>query len=469
MMKKRNIKLPIQASKLSIKARLTLWFTLALAVLAILVQVFILLATGNSVVSDAGSVLVGAVEKNADIIADSGGTFSLDQLHSTTNGVYLSLYSIDGAFLDGAYPFECEEPFSQGLVKEVSQEDHIYYVYDMQADSGTQSYWVRGIATKDAANTLLDGYLSYSGFLLSLIVVIGALGGYLLSSRLLKPIRQIREAADTISDANDLRLRIGLGKPGSHDELCRLSDSFDNMFARLEKSFNDQQQFTSDASHELRTPTTVILAECDYTRKYAQNLEDYQSAIDVISRQAKKMSRLVENLLSMTRLDLGMAKANFEVSDLSEMLEVICSESKIIGTNGIALTCSIEPGLMVNMDVSLFSRLVQNLIDNAYKYGRENGYIRVSLKKDGDCAVLAVEDNGIGIAPEHLDSIWDRFYQEDRSRANGEGLGMGLSMVKNIARLHQATVEVSSTQGEGSCFTVRIPLYREPTEAIDGD
>jgi signal transduction histidine kinase len=463
-MKQPNLKIPIRASKLSIKVRLTLWFTLALAVLAILVQVFILLATGKSVVSDAGSVLVGAVEKNVDIINDSNGEFTFDQLHSTTNGVYLSLYSLDGEFLDGAYPFECKEPFSLGLVKEISQEDSVYYVYDMQAGSGTQVYWVRGIATKDAANTILDGYLSYSGFVLSLIVVIGSLGGYLLSSRLLKPIRQIREAADAISDGNDLSLRIGLGKPGSHDELCRLSDSFDNMFARLEKSFNDQQQFTSDASHELRTPTTVILAECDYTRKYAENLEDYQSAIDVISRQAKKMSRLVENLLSMTRLDLGVAKANFEVSDFSEMLEVICSESKIIGTNGISLTYSIEPGLMVNMDVSLLSRLVQNLIDNAYKYGKKNGYIHVSLKKDGDFAVLAVEDNGIGIAPENLDRIWDRFYQEDRSRSNGEGLGMGLSMVKNIARLHKATVDVSSTLGEGSCFTVRIPLFKETDE-----
>lgn len=463
-MKQPNLKIPIRASKLSIKVRLTLWFTLALAVLAILVQVFILLATGKSVVSDAGSVLVGAVEKNVDIINDSNGEFTFDQLHSTTNGVYLSLYSLDGEFLDGAYPFECKEPFSPGLVKEISQEDSVYYVYDMQAGSGTQVYWVRGIATKDAANTILDGYLSYSGFVLSLIVVIGSLGGYLLSSRLLKPIRQIREAADAISDGNDLSLRIGLGKPGSHDELCRLSDSFDNMFARLEKSFNDQQQFTSDASHELRTPTTVILAECDYTRKYAENLEDYQSAIDVISRQAKKMSRLVENLLSMTRLDLGVAKANFEVSDFSEMLEVICSESKIIGTNGISLTYSIEPGLMVNMDVSLLSRLVQNLIDNAYKYGKKNGYIHVSLKKDGDFAVLAVEDNGIGIAPENLDRIWDRFYQEDRSRSNGEGLGMGLSMVKNIARLHKATVDVSSTLGEGSCFTVRIPLFKETDE-----
>jgi signal transduction histidine kinase len=210
-------------------------------------------------------------------------------------------------------------------------------------------------------------------------------------------------------------------------------------------------------SHELRTPTTVILAECDYTRKHAQSPEDYKMALEVISRQAKKMSRLVESLLSLSRLDLGTVKANFEVGDLSEMLTVICSEMSLAGSRGITMCTDIEPGISANMDVTLMSRLIQNLIDNAYKYGRDNGSVEVALRSEGRFAVLTVADNGVGISKENLDKIWQRFYQEDSSRSGGEGLGLGLSMVKQIAQLHGGSVSAESAPGQGSTFTVKIP------------
>ena len=229
------------------------------------------------------------------------------------------------------------------------------------------------------------------------------------------------------------------------------------MFERLETSFNAQQQFTSDASHELRTPTTVILAECDYTRKHAKTVEDYSQALDVVSRQAKKMSRLVESLLSLTRMDLGSVKTNFEVEDLSEMMDVICEETRMVASRGITMCTDIQEGVFANIDVTLMSRLVQNLIDNAYKYGREGGMAEVSLRARDGWAVISVKDNGVGIARENLEKIWQRFYQEDSSRSGGEGLGLGLSMVKQIAKLHGGTVEVESELGAGSTFTVKIP------------
>ena len=169
------------------------------------------------------------------------------------------------------------------------------------------------------------------------------------------------------------------------------------------------------------------------------------------------MSRLVESLLSLTRLDLGTAKTNFEVVDISEMLSVICSETQMASSRGITMFTDIEEGITADVDVTLMSRLLQNLIDNAYKYGREGGTVEVSLKTAGADALITVADNGVGIAKEHLDQIWQRFYQEDSSRSGGEGLGLGLSMVKQIAQLHGGAVSVESEAGHGSTFTVTIP------------
>lgn len=321
--------------------------------------------------------------------------------------------------------------------------------------------WVRGITGADTADTLLQTVKNLAAFTVPMVLILAAAGGYLVAGRALKPIRQITEAANTINDGNDLSRRIGLGKPGSHDELQKLSDTFDSMFERLENSFNSQQQFTSDASHELRTPTTVILAECDYAFKHARTAEDYSTALEVISRQAKKMSRLVESLLSLTRMDLGTAKTNFEVEDLSEMLNVICQETQLVGSRGITMLTDIQEGVYADIDVTLMSRLVQNLIDNAYKYGRDGGSVEVSLKARGGTAAISVKDDGVGIEKEHLDKIWQRFYQEDSSRSGGEGLGLGLSMVKQIARVHGGTVSVESVPGEGSTFTVTIPCQED--------
>ena len=230
-------------------------------------------------------------------------------------------------------------------------------------------------------------------------------------------------------------------------------------------SFEAEQRFTSDASHELRTPTTVILAACEDARKNAQTPADYQAALDVIDRQAHKMSALIRSMLEITRLDQGTQKVNWEYADLSDLVTVICDEQAMVARRGIRISCAAEPGIFIDMDVFLISRVVQNLLDNAFKFGVDGGWIHVALRRTAAGAELTVQDNGIGISQENLDKIWQRFYQADPSRQENAGLGLGLSMVQQIVTLHGGTVAVTSAPGHGTTFTVTLPEHHGKEES----
>ena len=226
--------LPLRTSKMSIKARLTLWFTLVAFLLVLIVQGFMLIVNGNAVVDDADALLVSEVQANMKKVDERGGRIDVNDVDAFKNGVYTSVYSAAGKFLSGAVPFETDEPFRAGVTRPVTVSGREYILYDMFVPLDTGGVWVRGITGAETAETLLQTVLDLSMFTLPLVLVLAAVGGYLTARGALKPIRQITEAANAINDGNDLSRRIGLGKPGSHDELQKLSDTFDNMFARLE-------------------------------------------------------------------------------------------------------------------------------------------------------------------------------------------------------------------------------------------
>ena len=184
-----------------------------------------------------------------------------------------------------------------------------------------------------------------------------------------------------------------------HDEVERLSRAFNELAARLESSEARRRQFVSDASHELRTPVAVILAECDSLDHGQPTEEDYRQSVDVIRRQGQQMSRLIGQLLHITRLEQGTQKLQLETADLSQLVEVLCEEQAHLAPEGTTLAVHTQPDLLVNGDVTLLSRLLTNLISNAYRYGKPNGHVWVDLRREGQWAVLSVRDDGSGIAP----------------------------------------------------------------------
>ena len=247
---------------------------------------------------------------------------------------------------------------------------------------------------------------------------------------------------------------------GPDDELHRLADTFDEMMERLENTFEAERRFTADASHELRTPMSVILAQCEYTlSKDDRSPAEYTDALRTIRRQGARMNGLINDMLDYTRMEQKAERYPLTPTDLSVLTREICADMAMLHTNDITLYARVPDGITVNGSRILLTRLLQNLISNAYRYGKEGGSTEVRLSRSPEGrAVLEVEDNGIGIAEEHLPKLFDRFYRADSSRTR-KGTGLGLSMVKRITELHGAEIIVKSTINEGTVFTVTFPIF----------
>ena len=322
--------------------------------------------------------------------------------------------------------------------------------------AGTDDIWIVGLLPEDSMANVTTSVVRLTCAGLAVIVFLAALGSCVIIGRSLRPLRRITESAREITDGSDLSRRIQLS-PG-RDEVHELADTFNDMMGRLERSFDAERQFTSDASHELRTPVTVILAECEMAEKMPEDTEAVQESVTEIHKQARKMSELIGKLLAYTRLEQGTRRIDREELDLSGLVEDVCEEQRTVAARNIKIECEASPDVLVNGDVALLISLVQNLVTNAVKYGKDGGHVWVKVYSEGSKACVSVRDDGIGIGEEDLACIWNRFYQADRSRSDeSRGIGLGLSLAQQIARLHGGRITASSRPGEGSEFIFSMP------------
>ena len=425
---------------------------------SVMVLVFVLVINRHSLPEDPASYLVDVVIDNANDVEFDRGTFEWDDLSVYKRGVYCSFYNTNGDLLLSADKEDMDfsgVPFMANKIRTVRSGDKEYYLYDHYVDMEVSGLWIRGVVRTDSRQGITDIILRLTVIILPLILIVTFLGALWISTRTFKPIEKIVAAANSINDADDLTDRIGLKR--GPKEMKQLAGAFDRMFERLEKVFDAERQFTSDASHELRTPTAIILAECDRAKRKAKTPEDYRESIDNISEQGQRMTTLIDELLGITRLQQGTERYPLSKGDLSEFVTLSCEEFVPADDRGIRMETEIEPGIECSFNASLMSRVIYNLLQNAYKYGRDNGYVRLSLGRENNDAVIRVKDNGIGIKKEDLDKIWQRFWQADSSRGSEGGNGLGLAMVKEIAELHGGSVTAESTEGRGSEFIFRLP------------
>lgn len=442
---------------MSVKVKLTAWITALLLVLVAASLLFLMAVTSTVVQDNAANQLETTVRSNlTEITRAEDGTLAMDEGFAfVRSGVYTLLYNENGALLAGQPPLGSPDgvSFENGTLREADG----YYLLDFWLPFGwDDGLWVRGVMQIPESTGVTEDLLEISLVLLLLMVAVGAVGAYLVVRSAFRPLDKIISAAESIGEGRDLSRRIGL-KPGPN-EMSRLSTAFDSMFERLERSFEAEKQFTSDASHELRTPIAVILAQCAESRHHHTEAE-YTQDMAVIDRQARKMQTLVQQLLQMTRLEQGTQRASFEEADLSELVTILCEEQPDLPET-MTLHTDVQPDVTAVFDVTLVSRLLQNLLSNAMRYGRKNGNIWVTLRSLNGEVLLSVRDDGPGMAPDQLDKIFTRFYQVDPSRSGSGGTGLGLTMVRQIARLHGGDVTVESTQGLGSCFTFRFPAKK---------
>ncbi|QEH34462.1 Sensor kinase CusS [Aquisphaera giovannonii] len=289
------------------------------------------------------------------------------------------------------------------------------------------------------------------------LAVGSALGcGYLLARQALAPVDRMVATADEIT-ATRLDRRIEVANPD--DELGRLARTLNGMIGRLERSFEEVRRFTADAAHELRTPLAILRNEAEVALRVPRDSEQYRDCLENMLEEIDHLARLSEALLLLFRGDAGLGANRREPLEIHSVVEEIAEHIRVVATDhqqDLAVeACS---PCRVTGNPEQLRRLVFNLLDNAVKFTPAGGRIEVRVGGAGGRVQIVVSDTGIGIAPEHLPRVFDRFYRVDsaRSRRTG-GNGLGLSICRSIVEAHQGTIELASEPGRGTVVTVNLP------------
>ena len=314
----------------------------------------------------------------------------------------------------------------------------------------------------------LDAFRAYLLWFAPLLLLAASAGGYWLSRRALAPVDALARTARTISGHN---LSSRLEPLHTGDELQRLSDTLNEMLARIESAFRRITEFTADASHELRTPIALIHTEAELALRRSRDESEYREALRQILLQADRTAKLVEELLALARADSGAEAFQMKPIDLLTTLQESASKwQQVASLRNLQFEQHLDvQRLPVMGDENALRRVIDILLDNAFKYTPSPGKVTLSAKqqdndntnnKDGR-VVLTVEDSGIGIALEDQARIFERFYRVDKARSRElGGAGLGLAIAQWIVHLHHGSITVKSELGKGSVFQVELPTTR---------
>jgi heavy metal sensor kinase len=313
------------------------------------------------------------------------------------------------------------------------------------------------------SNTL-DQLRDFSFIALGVLFVASLGVGWMISGQVLAPIARITDVARDIQ-ATDLGRRIRL--QGPDDELKQLADTFDAMLYRLDAAFRAQERFVADASHELRNPLAVIRTNIDVALADDRaTVDDLRQTVGVVRRASDRMAGIVDDLLLMARRQAPLTQR-----DPVDLAAVLAEEADEFAApakkRGVVLERLTPPGVVVTGDRDALKRAVANLLENAIRYTPAKGKVRMACGRERTWAWIAVIDNGPGIAPEHQERVFDRFWRVDKARSRAEGgTGLGLAIVRQIARTHGGEVQLRSTPGEGATFVIWLPL--SPAREAEG-
>jgi heavy metal sensor kinase len=313
----------------------------------------------------------------------------------------------------------------------------------------------------DSIENVLRGLLLTLAIALPVVIAVAVGGGYLIMRRALRPLDEIASGAERITSRN-LNERLPISH--SDDEIERLSLALNRMIARLDESFQYIRRFTADASHELRTPLTVLRGELEAMAQRLRLDEEAHDTVGSSLEETERLSKIVESLLTISRLDAGEAQMERARFDLAELTITTVDQMRLLAVDrGISLGCESNgdvPGAVTIWgDRARIKQVIVNLVDNAIKYTPEGGAVKVNVGAQNNLAVMRVEDNGVGIPAEALPHLFERFYRVDKARSRQMGgVGLGLAIVKSIVTAHGGGVTVESAEGSGSSFRVELPM-----------
>jgi heavy metal sensor kinase len=322
------------------------------------------------------------------------------------------------------------------------------------------SYLVEVGASAQPIETMLNHLRLLLGIGLPLVVLVAAAGGSMLVKRALTPVEKIAGKAELISQHN-LSERLPVARTG--DELERLSISLNHMITRLDDAFQNSKRFVADASHELRTPLTVLCGELEDLAQDMHLARAHRERLGSLLEEVERLSKIVQRLLTLSRLDAGEAQSECVPFDLGQLAVTTADQMALLAEDKhISIQRESTPRVPVQGDRARLKEVVVNLLDNAIKYTSEGGAIHLKVGTSNGHAVLEVSDTGIGIPAEAVPHVFERFYRVDQARSREpDGAGLGLAIVKSICSAHGGTVDLQSVVGSGSRFRVTLPLATE--------
>jgi two-component system OmpR family sensor kinase len=299
--------------------------------------------------------------------------------------------------------------------------------------------------------------------LMPVVIALSMGAAYWIASRAVRPVDVIINEVEAITDGRSLHRRLAVGESG--DEMDRLSATLNAMIGRLETSFGALRRFTADASHELKTPLTVLRADVERAMGDRTPSTERSVALEEALQEVARMADLVDSLLTLARADEGRFELHREPVSLSALATDVLETAAILGESaGIDVAMPINEGGTVLGDLTRLRQLLLNLVTNAIKYTPRGGRVELSLTREHDTAYFSVRDTGIGIAAADLPHIFERFWRADRARSRASergGFGLGLAISQYIAQAHGGSLSVQSRLGRGSTFTVILPIVPE--------
>ena len=443
--------------KMAIKTKIMIWYTALLALLLSIVIPLIYFTMKSTMYDNAESMLrihTSEALENFEYEHDKMELYGFKNISGTSFILFDAENNVieNTGTNDGLYTAEPD----YGNITEYKDAGSNWLIYDqIIEEEGKNVGWIRAYASLESVNAALNNLKTIIAIASPIYILIGILGGLFISKKSLKPIDDITKTAQIIS-AGDLSQRLDM--PDTGDEVSRLAQTFDHMIEKLEDSFRKEKRFTANASHELRTPISVIMANSEDMLFGDHTVEEYKDAVKTILSESQKMRNMVSKLLMLSKGDEASLTYAFEEIDLGLLIEGVVDEMlDYAKEKNILISYGYKEDIIIKADQTLIIRLIMNLLDNAIKYNNGNSQIEVFLNKKEEFAEIIINDKGIGIPKEDLPNIFNRFYRVDKSRS-GEGTGLGLSIVKHIVDIHKGDISVESEVSSGTTFTILLPL-----------
>lgn len=450
----------------SISFRLAVWYSAILFAGLALFGAAMWLDLNRTLTAARSRTLTRRAERLSDLLMSTQElsaaqrALKFRQFANATGGGLIEVFTLDGARVFSspspvteAFPWPSVTALADDEFEEVIASGQAYQVLLRPLTAGPEKLILCMAAPLAGNRQLLHKFSSGLVLAIPVLLLISAMGGYLLSRRALVPVDRISAAARSIS-ATSLSQRIPAVQTG--DELQRLTDTCNAMLSRVESAVSEIKQFTADASHELRTPVSLIRLTAELGLNKARDEESRQGFQQIV-KVCSQASRLLDDMLTLARAEAGRVGSMREAVDLVDLVSMVCSESRsLAAARGHTLTMTADDDIQASVwgDHSGLCRLVLILIENATKYTPSPGVITVSVSGRPGSITVAVEDNGVGISEANLQHLGERFFRVDSSRGEVEGFGLGLAIARTIISAHGARLSIQSKEGEGSRFSV---------------